>query len=261
MKIIYCSDLHGSKELYGRLFDKASSEDIHAVVIGGDICPHFRGPVFMGIKIQREFLEKWLVPRIKEFGKDVFIMMGNDDFRSNMDILEKAEGGNLKLLHNKLSTIGKFKIIGYSFVPQMPFLLKDWEKLDNKGSKQITNPEFDVRSANKEEGTIEEDMEKIKKMSNPKETVYVIHSPPFGTKLDMTLREEHVGSRAVKAFIKGEQPPLTLHGHIHEGPETGSWHDKIGKTICINPGSSYLEGKLNLVIVDLNNLDAGYEQI
>ena len=66
----------------------------------------------------------------------------------------------------------------------------------------------------------------------------------------------HVGSKAVRWFIEKEQPPLTLHGHIHESPKmSGSWKDKIGNTICINVGSSYPEDKLNCVIIDLDNLD------
>jgi len=253
-KVIYCSDLHGNKTVYKKLFEKAKDKDIKAIIIGGDICPHFRGPIEMGIKVQREFLTDYLIPRIKQFGKEVFVMMGNDDFAVNMDVLVEAEKNKiLKLLHFRLHELGKFKLIGYSFVPPMPFLLKDWEKLDDENSEHITDPEMDIRTVKKEEGTIEEDFKEIKKMSNAKETIYVIHSPPFGTKLDMTLREEHVGSKAIKDFIKKEQPPLTLHGHIHEGPETGSWKDNIKNTLCINPGSSYLKSMLNIVVISIDN--------
>ena len=47
-----------------------------------------------------------------------------------------------------------------------------------------------------------------------------------------------------------------MHGHIHESPSvTGVWKAKIGKTICVNPGSSHLDSKLNFVIFELNNLE------
>jgi len=41
---------------------------------------------------------------------------------------------------------------------------------------------------------------------------------------------------------------LGLHGHVHEARGV----DKIGRTICINPGSEYTEGVLRgaLIVVD-----------
>ncbi|MEM2630913.1 MAG: phosphoesterase, partial [Candidatus Bathyarchaeia archaeon] len=44
------------------------------------------------------------------------------------------------------------------------------------------------------------------------------------------------------------QPLLGLHGHIHEGK--GVSH--IGRTLCINPGSSYEEGTLLGTVIDLD---------
>lgn len=258
-KIVYCSDLHGNEMLYTKLLDFSIKNNIRAIIIGGDICPHAHMPLNLAIGYQRGFIKKFLFnyfKRVKEKNIELFIMMANDDFKINFNLLEEAEKqGLIKILHNKLNKINNQKIVGYSFVPPMPFLLKDWEKLDNKESKQITDPKLDVRTVKKEIGTIEDDLNKLKKLSNPKETIYIIHSPPFDTKLDMTIREEHVGSIAIKEFIKREQPLLTLHGHIHEAPKTGSWRDIIGNTICINGGSNYLESKLNMVIIDLDSLN------
>jgi len=62
----------------------------------------------------------------------------------------------------------------------------------------------------------------------------------------------------MKEFINKEQPSLTLHGHIHEGPQTGSWKDTIGKTICVNPGRGNM---LNMIIIDLNTLNVKYKVI
>ena len=219
----------------------------------------------LALKYQRGFIENFLFDyfkKVKEKNIELFLMMGNDDFRVNFDLLEKAEReGLIKILRNRSNKINNRDIVGYSFVPPMPFLLKDWEKLDDEDSEQITDPRLDVRTVAKEKGTIKEAFEKIKRLSNPKETIYVIHAPPLDTKLDMTIREEHVGSKAIKEFIKKEQPPLTLHGHIHEGPETGSWKDNIGKTICINPGSRYLESELKLIVIDLDNLNLTYKVV
>lgn len=256
-KIIFCSDLHGNEGLYNKLLDFSVRNKIKAIIIGGDICPHGHMGLDLGIKYQRGFIEKFLFDyfkKIKEKDIELFIMMGNDDFKVNFDLLKKADkDGLIKLLHNKINKINNKNIIGYSFVPPMPFLLKDWEKLDDKDSRQITPPDMDIRTIKKEEGTIEKDFKKIKKLSDPKETIYVIHSPPFDTKLDIVIRGEHVGSKAIKEFIKQEQPHLTLHGHIHESFEMGSWKDKIGKTICLNAGSDHLNSRLNYIIIDLDD--------
>ncbi len=44
------------------------------------------------------------------------------------------------------------------------------------------------------------------------------------------------------------QPPLALFGHIHES----RGFNRIGKTVCINPGSSYEEGTLQGAWVDFD---------
>ena len=49
-----------------------------------------------------------------------------------------------------------------------------------------------------------------------------------------------VGSTAVRAAIEEHQPALSLHGHIHES----RGNCRIGRTLCINPGSSYEQGDL-----------------
>ena len=246
--------------LYQKVFDCCIKNKIKNIIIGGDICPNVRGDLNLAVKCQKDFIQDFLfdfLKKLKNNGIELFIMMGNDDFKVNYDLLEKAENnGLIKLLHNKLNKIGDWPIIGYSFVPQMPFLLKDWEKLDNKDSKPLTDPKKDIRTVEKEKGTIEEDLEKLKRLSDPKKTIYSIHSPPFNTSLDITYENEHVGSKSVRNFIEKEQPLLTLHGHIHESYGlSGSWKEKIGNTACINPGKNKISSVLNLVIIDLEDLD------
>ncbi len=191
--------------------------------------------------------------------------MGNDDFRINHALLKNAEkAGILKYIHKKSAKLDKnFSITGYSFVNPTPFRLKDWEKPDFKGDK-IPPQLFaqKIRSIEKEDGTINGDLQKLKRLSDPENTVYVTHAPPFGTNLDVITTGAHVGSRSIRGFIEKEQPPLTLHGHIHESPRmSGSWKEKIGKTVCINAGSSYPEDKLNCVIINLDDLDATYFEL
>jgi Icc-related predicted phosphoesterase len=56
-----------------------------------------------------------------------------------------------------------------------------------------------------------------------------------------------VGSKAVRDAIKKHQPLLGLHGHIHESKGT----KRMGKTLCINPGSMYEQGYLSGALIAL----------
>jgi len=49
------------------------------------------------------------------------------------------------------------------------------------------------------------------------------------------------------------EPALSLHGHIHEGRGAV----KIGRTLSVNPGSSYEDGVLQAAIVDLDSKKGG----
>ncbi len=100
----------------------------------------------------------------------------------------------------------------------------------------------------------------ISKLKNPHTAVFNIHVPPHNSKLDEApeldenLRPKMagqalkaVGSTALRKAIEKTQPLLGLHGHIHEGRGA----TRIGKTLCINPGSMYEQGTLLGAIVKL----------
>ncbi len=93
-------------------------------------------------------------------------------------------------------------------------------------------------------------------------TVANFHNPPYGSGLDTAPELDKnlkpvlhggrpsfipVGSRAVREAIKRYQPTVGLHGHIHESRGA----QKIGKTLCLNPGSEYSADVLRGAIVDL----------
>jgi hypothetical protein len=71
----------------------------------------------------------------------------------------------------------------------------------------------------------------------PATTLFVLHSPPRGTRCDMINARAHVGSRAIRSFVEVHQPPLVLSGHIHESPRvSSSYRDTLGRTLVVNPG-------------------------
>ncbi len=93
--------------------------------------------------------------------------------------------------------------------------------------------------------------------------IFNFHCPPYDTVLDQAPELDDqmrpslemggkphmvpVGSPAVRRAIDKYQPRLGLHGHIHES--RGS--QKLGRTLCLNPGSEYGEGVLRGVIIDI----------
>ena len=104
----------------------------------------------------------------------------------------------------------------------------------------------------------------VSQLKNPKNAVFNIHVPPHNSKLDEApeldenLRPKMagqslkpVGSTALRKAIEKSQPLLGLHGHIHEGRGA----TRIGKTLCINPGSMYEQGTLLGAIVKLGRND------
>ncbi len=57
------------------------------------------------------------------------------------------------------------------------------------------------------------------------------------------------GSASVRAALERYQPMLGLHGHIHESQAAA----KVGRTLCVNPGSEYGEGVLRGCLITVAN--------
>lgn len=114
----------------------------------------------------------------------------------------------------------------------------------------------------------EEDEERLKiryeamisQLKNRGNAIFNVHVPPYKSgldeapELDENLRPvlagqalKPVGSTALREMIERYQPLLGLHGHIHEGRGA----TRIGKTLCLNPGSMYEQGVLLGTIVKL----------
>lgn len=100
----------------------------------------------------------------------------------------------------------------------------------------------------------------VTQLHNPRNAVFNFHVPPYGSTLDdapeltKDLRPKRagnavvpVGSRAVRDLIEKHQPLLALCGHIHEA--RGSV--RLGRTLCINPGSAYEQSRLLGAVIQL----------
>lgn len=98
-------------------------------------------------------------------------------------------------------------------------------------------------------------------VADPRRSIFNFHAPPYGSNLDSAPQLDAdlkyvsggqalvpVGSHAVRDAISAYGPMLSLHGHIHEGRGAV----KIGRTLAVNPGSTYEDGVLQAAIVDLD---------
>ena len=271
MKIIYTADLHGIEGLYFPLFQLAGNWRADAIIIGGDLLPK-QGAFSTSVEEQRDFIIRFMKPKLEEIhgkvpGLEVYAMMGNDDWLINMPLLEELQSyGLLRLLHNRKYRLGNgFELIGYGDVPPTPFSIKDSERIDTaeariepqhfaayvSGDKNII--QIDSATHFSRHNTIEQELARLPVPKSYKKTVYVMHAPPFRTNLDVLYDGRPVGSRAIRQFIEQKQPYLTLHGHIHEAPSrSGSCWDKIGHTVCINPGQA--TGDLHAVMFKLEDV-------
>lgn len=104
---------------------------------------------------------------------------------------------------------------------------------------------------------------------DPKRMIFNFHAPPYRSNLDNAPKLDPdmryvaggqalipVGSTAVRDAILAYGPPLSLHGHIHEGRGAV----KIGATLAVNPGSVYEDGVLQAAIVDLDVRKGGIKR-
>ena len=263
----FVSDLHGRTERYRRLFERAALERPTAILLGGDLLPPAFAPATgrreHGAVASRasepagedDFIRDVLVAgfatlrdRLGAAYPKVFVILGNDDLRSEEEgILEGAASHLWEYVHQRHGTCDGVRVVGYACVPPTPFLLKDWERYDvsryvdpgcvspEEGWRSVAVPAHEVRHR-----TITEDLERLAGEGPADATVWLFHAPPHDSALDRAALDGvtidhapvdvHVGSIAIRRFIEARQPPVTLHGHIHESARlTGSWRQEFGR--------------------------------
>lgn len=190
-------------------------------------------------------LSKWMQiaeDRLKGTGIKCFIQPGNDD----PYIIDTVINGS-DLVKNVDETL---------------VMLDDDHEMISVGAANQT-PWNCPRDLPEEELT--KRIEKLaSQLKNPTKAVFNLHVPPYDTNLDSApeldanltpklslsggFKMASVGSKAVRAALEKYQPLLGLHGHIHESRSA----QKVGKTMCINPGSEYGEGILRGVLITLS---------
>ncbi len=203
-------------------------------------------------KLIQESIESWIRKIEEVIPKDMRVVVnpGNDDTYAVDEVLKKAERVEY--------TVGR----AYNLDDAHEMVNCDW-----------VNP----TPWNSPRECTDEDLEKrlkieIKKTSDLSHLICDFHPPPHNTPLDLApklgndLKPKmfmgqpvyvHVGSKAVRKVFEEFQPKMGLHGHIHESQGIC----KIGKTICLNPGSEYLEGIMHGYLLTLTPEGVDYQPI
>lgn len=194
-------------------------------------------------RLMRERLERWVAlaeERLEPLGVPCYVNAGNDDPREIDEVLEASRW--VRFLEGR--------------VVQLP----DGTEVASCGYANRTP--WDCPRDVEEEELARHLEAVVAKLREPETSVFNFHCPPYdtgidsGPKLDEELRMrsgaggaemQPVGSTACRAAIERHQPLLGLHGHLHESRGV----TKLGRTVCLNPGSEYNEGILRGVLVDL----------
>jgi Icc-related predicted phosphoesterase len=193
----------------------------------------------------RETVERWVTIAEERLDPGVrcFVCPGNDDDRDIDDLLAQSE--RLQLGEGCALDVAH----GYQVV-----------------STGWTNPTpWDTHREEPEEALARRIAAAFEGATAPPERILCnFHCPPHGTSLDEApaLDEQlrmvaggrsiaHVGSTAVRDALDRVQPLLALHGHVHESRAA----TRLGRTLILNPGSSYEMGVLQGAVVTIDGPD------
>ena len=197
----------------------------------------------LALQLAKESVERWMKiaeERLTAKGIKLFLTGGNDDELVIDEILKRSQG--------------------VTYTEGQVVMLDEKHEMTSTGYGNPT-PWHCPRDVSEDElaKIIERMASKVVDMQT---CVFNIHVPPFDSRLDDApeldekLRVTYggtklvpVGSTAVKQAIEKYQPLLGLHGHIHESK--GSC--KIGRTLCLNPGSTYSDGILQGLLIEIDS--------
>jgi len=228
-------DVEGQIRRKGYYPLRMSVERLHEL----DQHPAQRAETFQTVML--DGVQRWMEmakDKLGGSGVRIFVCPGNDDEMEVDDVVRKSE--MVQLGEGQMLEIDGFSMISTGWSNHTP-----WNTHREETEEQL--------------GERIEAM--AKQVTDPSRAIFNLPCPPYKSGLDEApaidadLKLLHggralrpVGSTAVRQAIEKHQPLLSLHGHIHESKGAV----KIGKTLAINPGSSYEEGMLMGAIIQLD---------
>jgi Icc-related predicted phosphoesterase len=273
MRLFFATDIHGSETCWRKFLNSGPHYDADVVILGGDMTGKALVPIIddgggrwhatllencdevrelaadeprwhaLFEEHMLKTVERWMAladEKLHDKGISCFVCPGNDDQLEVDDVIRRAKF--VKLAEGEVVDVdGGFQLASTGWANRTP-----WDTYREEDEPVLA--------------------ELIKRVTDqltaaPEKQIFSLHCPPYGTGLDdapeltaeMDLRNAGhstipAGSTAVREAIESLQPALSLHGHIHEA--RGS--TRLGRTLCINPGSSYEQGQLLGAVVDLD---------
>ena len=192
-------------------------------------------------EVMLDGVERWMhlaEEKLRGSGIRCFVCPGNDDEMEVDDVVRRSD--LVELGEGRMVELDGFTMISTGWSNPTPW------KTHREESEAELGRRIDAMA---------------KQVPDTSHAIFNLHCPPFRSGLDEApaidadLKLLHggralrpVGSTAVREAIERYQPLMSLHGHIHESKGAV----KIGKTLSINPGSSYEEGVLMAAIVNLD---------
>ncbi len=201
-------------------------------------------------EVMLETFEQWLElagERLGEGDVRCFVMPGNDDPPGVEEAIEQAEG--VEACDGRMVEFNGYSMISLGYSNPTPF----------DSPRELSEDEIVKR--------VSALAEQVPDLSR---CIFNLHVPPYDSQLDTApLLDENltvvmagsepktvpVGSTAVREVIEKYQPMLALHGHVHESAGA----TKIGRTLCINPGSDYHTGRISGCLIALRGDDVRHQ--
>jgi Icc-related predicted phosphoesterase len=196
------------------------------------------------LKVMTETLERWVrfaEERLRGKRVKLFVMLGNDDEPAMRDVLARSP----MIVDSEDITVelgDGFQMLSCGFANPTP-----WHSAREMAEEDLLHH-----------------LEKLaRELQDPTRAIFNLHVPPIRTTIDVAPRVNDDltpvieggsvvmgsgGSEAVRTIIEKYQPLIALHGHIHESRGIV----KLGKTVCVNPGSAYGEGVLHGALFELD---------
>jgi len=228
-------DVEGQIRRKGYYPLQMSVERLHEL----DQHPERRAETFQVVML--EGVQRWMEmakDKLGGSGVRIFVCPGNDDEMEVDDVVRKSE--MVQLGEGQMLEIDGFTMISTGWSNHTPW------NTHREETEELLGERIEAMA---------------KQVPDQSRAIFNLHCPPFKSGLDEApaidadLKLLHggralrpVGSTAVRQAIEKHQPLLSLHGHIHESKGAV----KLGKTLSINPGSSYEEGMLMGAIIQLD---------
>lgn len=277
MKILYVTDLHGDKKKYRKILDVAIEKEIKVIVNGGDMllkqCDRHSEQSFFINGFLDEYFEE-----LKKQDITYLAMLGNDDLLAADEMFDNLcdRFENVCNIAGRKFSVNGYEFIGMNYILDHPFGCKDRVVTETHYIPQrqlspvagISNAvDYDriynwLEYSRTELPHMCDVLKKLPLPDDRQKAVYVMHMPPAGLRLgQLRYQDLDICSVDIYEFLKEKQPLLSLHGHIHESPDTekGKWINQIHQTTCIQTGQTELNDKY-MVYAEIDLQEKKYER-